>query len=70
MKTDNFINIISSVGKGILIGLGIGAALFGVLFMALSFNQDQPLNVGALVATLSGSVCILMALNTKHKLVE
>ena len=66
LKIDNFITIISSLGKGVLLGIGIGASLFGVLFMALAFNQDQSLNIGALVATLSGSACILIALNSKN----
>ena len=64
MKTDRIMNLISKVGKGILIGIGIGTALFGVFFMASSFTQESPLNIAALVATLAGSFCILLALKS------
>ncbi|WP_157465870.1 hypothetical protein [Colwellia sp. TT2012] len=53
-----------------LCGLGIGTTLFGLLFLVLSFRNDQQFNIGALVAIISGSICIFMALNLKTKTVE
>ncbi|MEP1555024.1 MAG: hypothetical protein ABJJ44_20330 [Paraglaciecola sp.] len=67
MKVESFMNIISNLGKGILMGVGMGASLFGVLLMAISFNQNQSENIGGLVAILVGVSCLLMALKVKGK---
>lgn len=63
MKSDKLLKILLSVSKGILIGIGVGAALFGILFLAISFRQDQSFNLGALIAVLAGSSCIFITLN-------
>ncbi|MEP2654001.1 MAG: hypothetical protein ABJH06_18645 [Paraglaciecola sp.] len=65
MKVESFMNIISNLGKGILMGVGIGASLFGGVLMAISFNQNQSVNIGGLVAILVGVSCLLMALKVK-----
>ena len=66
---NKFINLINVASKGLLGGLGIGTALFGLLFLVLSFRNDQQFNIGAFVAVICGSICIFMALNLKTKTV-
>lgn len=62
---NKFIKLINVAGKGFLCGLGVGSALFGLLFLSLSSSNEQPLNIGALVAITSGIACVFMPLNFK-----
>ncbi|MER2492750.1 hypothetical protein [Catenovulum sediminis] len=59
------ITLINAAGKGFLGGLGVGAVLFGFLFLSLSFSKGQSLNIGALAAIASGLACVFMALKFK-----
>lgn len=67
MQLGEFEYLLSQVGKGILIGLGIGAAFLGVAFLLSSWKEQQSLNIGALLAILSGSLCILSGLKRSKK---
>ncbi|MEZ9233690.1 hypothetical protein AB4259_21745 [Vibrio amylolyticus] len=70
MLLDKFKDILSQFGRGILIGLGIGAALLGLVVLLITWKNQQPLNLGALLALFSGSFCILLGLNLSKKQVE
>ncbi|MGJ8691749.1 MAG: hypothetical protein ACSHW0_04650 [Thalassotalea sp.] len=60
---NKFITLINVAGKGLL--AGAGATLFGLVFFSLSFSNQEPLNIGSLVAITSGLACVFMAFNFK-----
>jgi hypothetical protein len=62
MRVEQISNLFAGFGRGLLIGIGIGAALFGVLFLTLSIKKGQDLNLGAMMSIFSGSFCIIMGL--------
>ena len=60
--------MVSLVGRGGLAGLGIGASLYGILFLYMAFKQGNGLNIAALVAVLAGCTCIAIAATmNKHR---
>ena len=50
--------LIISITKGLLIGLGTGATLFGIFIVLTSYKNGSALNAGALVAIFSGLFCV------------
>ena len=67
MNVIKFVDLIKSMGKGLLMGIGIGCALLGLFLLSFSYSNGQELNVGAFVAIISGSACILLSLNSSKK---
>ena len=67
MKFGKFEKILLECGRGALIGLGVGSALFGLVLLSFTWTHEQPLNIGALLAVFSGSCCIFLGLNLSKK---
>ena len=67
MNIDKFTNLITIAGKAILGGFGFGAVSFGLLFLTVTFNNNAEFNIGAFVAILSGTICVLMSFFIKVK---
>jgi uncharacterized membrane protein YeaQ/YmgE (transglycosylase-associated protein family) len=67
MNINKFADLITSMGKGILMGICIGCALLGLFLLSFSYSNGQGLNIGAFVAIISGSACILLSLNSSKK---
>jgi hypothetical protein len=67
MNINKFVDLITSMGKGLLMGVGIGCALLGLSLLSYSYSNGQEINIGAFVAIFSGSACILLSLNSNKK---
>ena len=57
----DFDKLAGQLGRGILFGLGLGTSAYGGVLLYAAFAQQAELNIGALVATLAGGACLLMA---------
>jgi len=50
------------IGRGFLGGIGIGAVVYGLFFLSLSFSKDLPFNTSALLTAFAGTICLFMAI--------
>jgi hypothetical protein len=67
MNVNKLVDLITSLGKGLRMGIGIGCSLLGISLLSFSYANEQELNIAAFVAILSGSACILFSLNSSKK---
>ncbi len=54
-------------GRCLLAGFGLGGVAYGMLFLGISFQNSQGLNIGALVSIFAGLSGVFMSLKFNGK---
>ncbi len=55
-------------GRCFLAGFGLGGVAYGMLFLGISLQNSQGLNIGALVPLFAGLSCVFMSLKFNGKM--
>ncbi len=68
MKFEQLEKLAILAGRGLLAGFVFGGAAYGMLFLGISLQNSQGLNIGALVSILAGLSGVFMSLKFNGKM--
>lgn len=58
------------LGKGLILGIGIGCCLFGLVIISQGMYQQNQMNWAAFIAILASFFCIYLSLSNNDSKVE